>query len=478
MRKAYNLTAQIAMIVAIYDRIRKGLEIIPPDRSLTHAGNFLWMLNGVKPSETATRTLDIALILHADHELNASTFAARVIAATLSDIHSAITGAIGALKGPLHGGANEGVMRLLYTIDKAGADPVEYVKNMLAAKQKISGFGHRVYKTEDPRATHLRRMSEQLGKDSGQPKWYEMSRAIELYINKDKKLNANVDFYSASTYATLGIDIDLYTPIFAVSRIAGWAAHVIEQLDDNRLIRPRAEYIGPVYPLPLDSGRRAPIKQLGPIIRERSSEDLRLKVLRRSKLQPSGTFLATFRNAYANLVLSESFIGLKVQFRPSRVAPNTSRLFRLLLSDPRIATSFDTGSHSPGILKGTIMILGMSLSAFTTLHVIISLIGIASGFIVVLGMIGDRHFPAVTSLFFVTTALDQHHRVSLPVQRRYARHRDRNSVARRLARRHHRALWTQSRRSLARHLRDHRDRRPLFQLLRIHRAVVPKSSCA
>jgi len=248
VRKAYNLTAQIAMIVAIYDRIRKGKEIIPPDRSLSHAANFLWMLNGVKPSETATRTLDLALVLHADHELNASTFAARVIAATLSDIHSAITGAIGALKGPLHGGANEGVMRLLYAIDKAGADPVEYVKSMLAAKQKISGFGHRVYKTEDPRATHLRRMSEQLGKDAGQPKWYEMSRAIELHINKDKKLNANVDFYSASTYATLGIDIDLYTPIFALSRIAGWAAHVIEQLDDNRLIRPRAEYIGPEYP--------------------------------------------------------------------------------------------------------------------------------------------------------------------------------------------------------------------------------------
>jgi citrate synthase len=248
VRKAYNLTAQIAMIVAIYDRIRKGKEIIPPDRALSHAANFLWMLNGVKPSETASRTLDIALILHADHELNASTFAARVIAATLSDIHSAITGALGALKGPLHGGANEGVMRLLLNIDKAGADPVEYVKNMLQAKQKVMGFGHRVYKTEDPRATHLRAMSERLGKDAGQPKWFEMSRAIELFINQDKKLNANVDFYSASTYATLGIDIDLYTPIFAMSRIAGWAAHVIEQLDDNRLIRPRAEYIGPEYP--------------------------------------------------------------------------------------------------------------------------------------------------------------------------------------------------------------------------------------
>jgi citrate synthase len=250
VRKSYRLTSQIAMIVAIFDRIRKGKSIIDPDRSLGHSANFLKMLNGVKPLPEAERALDVALILQADHELNASTFAARVIASTLSDIHSAIVGAIGALKGPLHGGANEGVMRLLLKIDKEGADPVEYVRNMLAAKQKISGFGHRVYKTEDPRATHLRRMSEQLGKDSGQPKWFEMSRAIELYINADKKLNANVDFYSASTYATLGVDIDLYTPIFAVSRIAGWAAHVIEQLDDNRLIRPRAEYIGPAYPSP------------------------------------------------------------------------------------------------------------------------------------------------------------------------------------------------------------------------------------
>ena len=255
VRKAYNLTAQIAMIVAIYDRLRKGKEIVPPDRSLSHAANFLWMLNGVKPSETAVKTMDMSLVLHAEHEFNASTFAARVIAATLADVHSSITGAIGALKGPLHGGANEGVMRLLLTIDKLGADPVEHVKGMLAAKQKVSGFGHRVYRTEDPRATHLRRMSEQLGKDAGQPKWYEMSRAIELYVNKDKKLNANVDFYSASTYATLGIDIDLYTPIFAVSRISGWAAHVIEQMDDNRLIRPRAEYVGPAYParyIPID----------------------------------------------------------------------------------------------------------------------------------------------------------------------------------------------------------------------------------
>jgi len=250
LRKSFRLTSQIAMIVANYDRIRKGKPVLEADKSLSHAGNFLWMLTGEKPSETATKTLDIALILHADHELNASTFAARVIAATLADMHSAITGAIGALKGPLHGGANEAVMRMLHGVDASGEDPVEHVKKMLANKEKVSGFGHRVYKTEDPRATHLRRMSEELGKSSGNPKWFDMSRAIELYIKQEKKLNANVDFYSASTYTTLGIDIDLFTPIFAVSRIAGWAAHVIEQHDDNRLIRPRADYIGPEYPAP------------------------------------------------------------------------------------------------------------------------------------------------------------------------------------------------------------------------------------
>ena len=248
IRKAFALTAQVPMIVAMYDRIRKGKPVVEADTSLSHAGNFLWMLNGEKPSETATRTFDIALILHADHELNASTFAARVIAATLADMHSAITGAIGALKGPLHGGANEAVMRMLYEIDEAGEDPVEHVRGMLAAKKKVSGFGHRVYHTEDPRATHLRRMSEELGRADGNPKWFEMSRAIELYVKQEKKLNANVDFYSASTYTTLGIDIDLFTPIFAISRVSGWAAHVIEQLDDNRLIRPRAEYVGPAYP--------------------------------------------------------------------------------------------------------------------------------------------------------------------------------------------------------------------------------------
>jgi citrate synthase len=247
--KSFHLTSQIAMIVACFDRIRKGRNFVEPDASLSHAGNFLWLLKAEKPSETATRALDVALILHADHELNASTFAARVIAATLSDMHSAITGAIGALKGPLHGGANEAVMRILYAIDKANEDPVEHVRGMLERKEKISGFGHRVYTTEDQRATHLRRMSEELGRDAN-PKWYEMSRSIELFVKDQKKLNANVDFYSASTYTTLGIDIDLFTPIFAISRIAGWCAHVIEQHDDNRLIRPRAEYTGPKYPAP------------------------------------------------------------------------------------------------------------------------------------------------------------------------------------------------------------------------------------
>ena len=248
VRKSYRLTSQIAMIVAIFDRIRKGKAILDPDKSLSHSADFLYMLNGVRPSETAVKALDVALILQADHELNASTFTARVIASTLSDIHSAIVGAIGALKGPLHGGANAETMKLLLAIDEAKADPAEYVASLLAKKVKISGFGHRVYVTEDPRATHLRKMSEDLGKAANKTKWFDMSRQIELYINKEKKLNANVDFYSASTYTTLGIEIDLFTPIFAVSRIAGWAAHVIEQLDDNRLIRPRADYIGPPYP--------------------------------------------------------------------------------------------------------------------------------------------------------------------------------------------------------------------------------------
>ena len=250
VHKAIRLTSEIAMIVAAYDRIRKGKNVVEPDKSLSHSANFLLQLNGTKPSSTAERALDIALILHADHELNASTFAARVTAATLSDMHSAITSAIGALKGPLHGGANEAVFQILQGIDRSKADPIVYVKGMLAQKKKVPGFGHRVYHTEDPRATHLRKMSHDLGESSGQRQWYEMSEKIEHFVKAEKKLNANVDFYSASTYHTLGIDLDLFTPIFAVARISGWTAHVIEQLDDNRLIRPRAEYMGPEYPNP------------------------------------------------------------------------------------------------------------------------------------------------------------------------------------------------------------------------------------
>src|SRR5919197_3423490 len=248
LRKTVRMTSQLAMIVAYYDRIRKGLQLVEPDRYLSHAGNFLLMLKGEQPSKTAERALDIALILHADHELNASTFAARVTAATLSDMHSAITSAIGALKGPLHVGANEAVFRMLEQISESGADPIEFVKGMLAQKKKIPGFGHRVYTTEDPRATHLRQMSRDLGYSSGQSKWFDYSRKIEEFVKADKKLNANVDFYSASTYHTLGIDVDLFTPVFAVSRISGSTAHVIEHLDDNRLIRPRADYVGPAYP--------------------------------------------------------------------------------------------------------------------------------------------------------------------------------------------------------------------------------------
>ena len=205
------------------------------------------MLNGKKPSPEAERALDVALILHADHELNASTFAARVTAATLSDMHSAITSAIGALKGPLHGGANEAVFTMLEKIDRSGSDAVEYVRNLLAQNKKIPGFGHRVYRTEDPRAIHLRQMSRDLGRAQGEPKWLEMSERIRELVSHEKGLYANVDFYSASTYHALGIDVDLFTPVFAVSRISGWTAHVLEQLADNRLIRPRAEYVGPEY---------------------------------------------------------------------------------------------------------------------------------------------------------------------------------------------------------------------------------------
>ncbi|HXJ38674.1 MAG TPA: citrate synthase [Bryobacteraceae bacterium] len=241
--KATKLMAQTSTIVSSIGRLRTGQELVAPDASLSFAANFLYCLTGKRPDAVMERVFDVALTLHADHELNASTFAARVTAATLSDIYSAVTSGIGALKGPLHGGANEEVIRMLLevgTSDKA----VERVHEMFAKKTKIPGFGHRVYRTEDPRATHLRRMSEELGKSTGQEDLYLMSSRVEETVKGEKKLNPNVDFYSASAYYSLGIPIDLYTPIFAVSRMSGWTAHVLEQYHNNRLIRPRAEYKG------------------------------------------------------------------------------------------------------------------------------------------------------------------------------------------------------------------------------------------
>jgi citrate synthase len=242
-RKAIRLTARFPIIVTTFQRVRNGLSPVEPRGDLSVAGNFLYTLTGADPDEVAMRTMDLAFVLHADHELNASTFAARVTAATLSDMYSAICSAIGTLKGPLHGGANEGVIKNLLEI--GSVDKVEsWTKQALANKAKIMGFGHRVYRTEDPRATHLREMSRKLGERTGEMKWYEMSRKMEEVMMREKHLNPNVDFYSASTYHALGLPTDLFTPIFACSRISGWTAHVLEQFRNNRLIRPRAEYIG------------------------------------------------------------------------------------------------------------------------------------------------------------------------------------------------------------------------------------------
>jgi citrate synthase len=256
-RKAVRLTAQLGSLVATYGRMKAGGGPIQPDPALGHAANFLYMLTGNRPAALSVHAFDVALVLHADHELNASTFAARVAAATLTDMYSAIVGAIGALKGPLHGGANADVMRLLIDIgpDATPERIDDAIRGRLAKKIKIPGFGHRVYHTEDPRATHLRKMSKELGERAGNTRWFEMSQRIEAVVKGEKKLNPNVDFYSASTYYTLGIPIDLFTPIFAVSRISGWTAHCLEQYANNRLIRPRTDYIGPQYPqtvLPLE----------------------------------------------------------------------------------------------------------------------------------------------------------------------------------------------------------------------------------
>ncbi|MCU9594450.1 citrate synthase [Caldibacillus thermolactis] len=243
-RKAIRIQAKIPTVVTAFARIRQGLEPVAPRKDLGFAANFLYMLKGEEPDEIAVEAFDKALVLHADHELNASTFTARVCVATLSDIYSGIASAIGALKGPLHGGANEQVMKMLTEI--GDIDHVEsYINEKFANKEKIMGFGHRVYRQGDPRAKHLKVMSEKLTKLTGEPKWYEMSVKIEELVTSKKPLPANVDFYSASVYHSLGIEHDLFTLIFAVSRTSGWLAHIMEQYENNRIIRPRAEYVGP-----------------------------------------------------------------------------------------------------------------------------------------------------------------------------------------------------------------------------------------
>lgn len=243
-RRALELTAVMPTIVATWEHLRNGRQPVAPLADSDHATNFLYMLKGEMPDPAVAKMFDTVLILHADHELNASTFAARVTAGTLAGMYAAITSAIGALSGPLHGGANEQVMRMLLRIGEVSQTET-YLKGALERKERIMGFGHRVYRTEDPRATHLRRMSESLAKSTGDSRWFEMSRLIEKSIREQKGLYANVDFYSASVYYMMGIPIDLDTPIFACSRITGWTSHVLEQYDNNRLIRPRAEYIGP-----------------------------------------------------------------------------------------------------------------------------------------------------------------------------------------------------------------------------------------
>jgi citrate synthase len=244
IRVATRLTARFPAIVAAIDRARNDLDPIPPKPELNIATNFLYMLKGEMPDEFDAHVLDVALILQGDHELNASTFTARVVAGTLADMYSAVTAALGALSGPLHGGANTAIMKILLEI--GSIDRVEsYVKDALAKKKKIMGFGHAVYRTEDPRATHLRKFSREMGERKGDTKWYDMTAKLEEVMKREKGLLPNVDAYSASTYYMMGIPLDLYTPIFAISRISGWTAHILEQYADNKLIRPRAEYIGP-----------------------------------------------------------------------------------------------------------------------------------------------------------------------------------------------------------------------------------------
>ena len=244
LRKGCRIMAKIPTALAAFARLRNGDEPVAPRRDLDHAANFLYMLNDEEPDDVLAEIFDMALVLHADHGLNASTFAGMVTASTLSDLHSAVTSAIGTLKGPLHGGANQDVMQMLKEADDSDRDPIGWVENALEEGRRVSGFGHRVYTVKDPRAEILGERSQELGEAAGTSKWYEYSTKIEEYMLEEKGLAPNVDFYSASTYYQMGIPIDIYTPIFAMSRSAGWIAHAAEYVEDNRLIRPRARYTG------------------------------------------------------------------------------------------------------------------------------------------------------------------------------------------------------------------------------------------
>jgi len=244
INKAISITAKIPTIIAAFDRSRNGKEVVPPLAGESTAFNFLYMLNGEKPGEQAEKTMDLCLILHAEHGMNASTFTGRAICSTESDMYSAVTGSIGALKGPLHGGANQAVMNMLMDIEETNSDPVEYIKERLAQKQKVMGFGHRVYKTMDPRARILRKMSKQLSEETGHTELYKWSEAILKTMKSEKNIDPNVDFFSATVYYSMGIKPDLYTCIFAMSRVSGWTGHYIEQAENNRLVRPRALYTG------------------------------------------------------------------------------------------------------------------------------------------------------------------------------------------------------------------------------------------
>ena len=245
VRKGRRVTAKLPTALAAYVRLRNGNEPVSPRADLDHAANFLYMLNGEKPDPVAAETFDMALVIHADHGLNASTFSAMVTASTLADLHSALVSAVGTLSGSLHGGANQNVMSMLREVDESEKEPADWVEDALEEGRRVPGFGHRVYDVKDPRAVILGEKSEELGEAAGDTKWYDYSTAIERYISEEKGLAPNVDFYSATTYYQMGIPVDVYTPIFTVSRVGGWVAHVLEQYEDNRLIRPRARYTGP-----------------------------------------------------------------------------------------------------------------------------------------------------------------------------------------------------------------------------------------